>query len=186
MPRKAARTQPNPHAPARNHGTRARMRTGTRATARTHEPARTRRHARVRAGARGATGEAGSASGRRVSRMSAPNLGAHRTPTPAHPGLPPARTTPEASHESARNPHGLARGLTPVLSTLSTSDSPESAQRGTAPSELRSRCTTARDSRCTRSGRGLDSATPARAQGNSREARIPAFAASVSLRSRSS
>lgn len=30
---------------------------------------------------RGATGEAGSASGRRVSRMSAPNLGAHRTPT---------------------------------------------------------------------------------------------------------
>ena len=41
--------------------------------------------ARVREGARSRegthTGEAGSASGRRVSRMSAPNLGAHRTPT---------------------------------------------------------------------------------------------------------
>ena len=51
--------------------------------------------------------------------MSAPNLGAHRTPTPA--------SRQHVQHLKPRtNQHGLARGLTPVLST---SDSPESAQR---------------------------------------------------------
>lgn len=55
--------------------------------------------------ARGATGEAGSASGRRVSRMSAPNLGAHRT-----------RTQPHASTQSlARIRTDSHEDFTPVL-----------------------------------------------------------------------
>ena len=58
-------------------------------------------------------GEEGSASGRRVSRMSATNLGAHRTRTPAH-----TRThlqqnssrTLTPARKPRTNPHGLARG----------------------------------------------------------------------------
>ena len=74
--------------PAANQQSRTGCETISEAQRGTREGLRGARHstsravrARARAGARGTHGGSGRASGRKVSRMSAPNLGAHRTPT---------------------------------------------------------------------------------------------------------
>ena len=91
---------------------------------------------RSRAGV--ATGEAGNASGRRGPRMSAPNLGAHRTRTNVHQHPQKSSTSTQAEHESVEL-HRLMRGL--HASAKITSYSFQSAQRGTVRAGLRSRCT---------------------------------------------